>query len=112
MLLKPLPSIPDYREVGRYINGRESIERVIFKYPADMVVTMFYLDTPDISHFIHNSYGEYESWAVLDKERGMKEVEVIKGDLLLIQLWERDEYIKRSFTVVFESRDFVLIEKI
>ncbi len=111
LLLKPMATSVDYRDVSEEINKLEGVERVIFKYPADYVVTSFYMEN-DIAYYTYSFEGEYDSWALLTEDKGLKEEEISSGDVFVAQSWEKDNYVSNGYYLMFDSGDFILLEKI
>lgn len=109
LLLKPMPINVDYRSIAIEINKLKN-EKIVFKYPADFVVTSFYMDRNN-SYYLYEFKGEYASWALLTEEKGLKPEEIDDGDILIVQNWEKTEYLGKGYTLVFGNNDFSILEK-
>ncbi|MCK9368413.1 glycosyltransferase family 39 protein [Candidatus Dojkabacteria bacterium] len=108
-LLKPLPSIPDFRQVAREIDGR--YDKVVFQHPADMIITNFYLKDTN-TYYIGNSGENYSGWALLHESEKSSMLDLKKGDCFVISGTDIGAYPKTEFTEITNiSNDFIILVK-
>lgn len=111
LMVKPLPKCMDFRTVSGILKNVNSVNRVVFKNPAQYVVSTFYIDDRNL-YYLHWENEVYENWATIKKEYGIAYVDLVSNDLLFVSPSQEYEYLESGFEKIFENEYIVLLRKI
>jgi hypothetical protein len=112
LILTPLTSRIDYREVAKALDGMNNVQRYIFTSPTDLIDSQFYMSHTNVYYFYEYS-GKYPGWALLkDDVNGVYMKDIQENDILIAPNYEAQKFIDLGYvktsTIVNE---FTLLKK-
>jgi hypothetical protein len=101
LLLKPMPSVPDYRDIAKSLDSMNNVQRYIFTSPTDYVDSEFYMSHTNV-YYYYDFEGEYQGWALLDDNNGVSASNVKAGDILIAPAYDLDRFVALGYKEVSE----------
>ena len=83
LMLKPMPSLVDYRDVAKDLDNLNNVQRYVFVEPLDLINASFYMDSQSMYYF-YETEGQYSGWALLKDTQGIRIEDIRKGDILIV----------------------------
>lgn len=112
LMLIPMPTRIDYREVAKALDGMNNVQRYVFTSPTDLIDSEFYMSHTNV-YYSYDFKGEYPGWALLnDDTNGVDIKNVNEEDILIVPNSNISKYIDLGFTkTAVMGTDFSILQK-
>ncbi len=82
-MLKPMPSLVDYRDVAKDLDNLNNVQRYVFVEPLDLINVSFYMDNQSMYYF-YETEGQYSGWALLKDSNGLNIDGILPSDIMIV----------------------------
>lgn len=83
LMLKPMPSLVDYRDVAKDLDNLNNVQRYVFVEPLDLINVSFYMDNQSMYYF-YETEGQYSGWALLKDSNGLNIDGILPSDIMIV----------------------------
>lgn len=112
LVLVPMPTRIDYREVAKALDGMNNVQRYIFTSPTDLIDSQFYMSHTNV-YYYYEYTGKYPGWALLkDEVNGVYMEDISEKDMLIAPNYEAQKFIDLGYVKTSTiGDDFTLLKK-
>jgi len=93
LMLKPMPTAIDYRDVAKDLDNLNNVERYVFVEPVDLINSSFYMKNSSM-YYLYETEGQYSGWALLKDTQGLLIEDMKQGDVLIVPNSSMSKYVK------------------